>query len=190
MKFALLCLALGLIAGCATAPPANVDNICQIFREKPRWYRYTLQSYKKWGVPVHVQMAILHQESRYDGHARPARKHFLGIPTVRPSSAYGYAQVKDETWDWYRRKTGHWTARRDDFEDAVDFVGWYGLQTYLRLRISKWDAKNLYLAYHEGHGGYEQKTFQKKPWLIHVADKVEYRARRFRKELATCRASL
>ena len=26
------------LAGCATAPPSNPDNICAIFREKPEWH--------------------------------------------------------------------------------------------------------------------------------------------------------
>ncbi len=179
-------LAVGFV-GCASTPPRNVDSICQVFKEKPRWYKYSQRSFKKWGVPVHVQMAILHQESRYQAKARPPRKHFLGIPLARPSTAYGYAQVKDETWDWYRTKTGNRRASRDNFADAVDFVGWYGFQTYKRLKVSKWDAKNQYLAYHEGQGGYEQRTFDKKPWLLRVADKVDRRASRFRADLAVCK---
>ena len=43
----------------------------------------------------------------------------------RVSSAYGYAQAKDETWADYKREAGGWGASRDDFADALDFMGWY-----------------------------------------------------------------
>ena len=46
------------------------------------------------GAPVHVQMAILHQESKFIPNAKTPRKYFLGIvPWGRQSSAYGYAQA-------------------------------------------------------------------------------------------------
>jgi len=54
------------------------------------------------------------------------------------------------------------------------------------LGISKWDAYNQYLAYHEGHGGYKRRTYLKKPWLVKVARKVEARAKRYRAQLARC----
>ena len=43
-------------------------------------------------------------------------------------------------------------ADRDDFNDAIDFIGWYNDQSSRRSKISKSDAYNLYLAYHEGQG--------------------------------------
>lgn len=180
-----------LLAACTTTPPKNINNSCDIFDDKTYWYGYTKDSYERWGVPIHVQLAIIYQESGFQSKAKPAMQYFLWIiPIGRKSNAYGFAQVKDETWDWYIEKSGHGGADRDEFEDAVDFIGWYGNYTQKTLGISKWDAYNQYLAYHEGHGGFKRKSYVKKPWLMAVARKVKKRAQRYRAQLATCQADL
>ena len=184
-------IALLLLSGCATTPPQNIDNACEIFREKDDWYKYSKRTFERYGVPVHVQLAIIHQESRFMHDAKPERVWILGvIPWFRPSSAYGYAQVKDETWDWYRTKTTRCSDDRDDYEDAVNFIGWYTDLSHKKLGISKWDAYKIYLAYHEGQGGFKRKTYLQKPWLIKVAQKVKRRAGRYGGQLKTCEASL
>ncbi|MBH3956766.1 hypothetical protein I5R29_29880, partial [Pseudomonas aeruginosa] len=87
------------LAGCATKPPANPDNLCEIFREKPKWHEAALKMQQRWGAPVQVPMAMMYQESSFKHDALPPRYYFLGfIPWGRVSSAYGYAQAKDETW--------------------------------------------------------------------------------------------
>ncbi|VAW64033.1 FIG01200315: hypothetical protein [hydrothermal vent metagenome] len=177
--------------GCSTAPPKNTANSCAIFEEKSDWYDDAKNSFERWGVPIHVQLAIIHQESRFTHDAQTEMEYFLWIiPTGRKSTAYGYAQVKDATWDWYIKSTGNTGADRDDFADAVDFIGWYGKKSYDTLKISKWDARNQYLAYHEGHGGYKRKTYKQKPWLIKVAAKVKKNASRYAAQLKTCEAEL
>ena len=169
-------------------PPKNGDNLCATFKEKEDWYADARQSYEKWGIPVSVQMAIMHQESHFVADAKPPRIWLLGIiPWFRPSSAYGYAQAKDETWDDYLDKTGRWYADRDDFADASDFVGWYCSVSHIKLGIQKEDTKNLYLAYHEGNGGYQRKSYLNKDGLKRIADKVAYRARLFQSQLDACK---
>ncbi|TLS69180.1 hypothetical protein FE236_11635 [Mariprofundus erugo] len=180
-----------LLGGCATSPPKHLDDGCSIFREKDDWYKYANHSFKKWGVPVHVQLAIMHQESRFRSQALAPDDTLLGfIPWGQVTTAYGYAQVLDSTWDWYIRSTGNSGADRDDFEDASDFIGWYGNLSHKKLGISKWDAYNQYLAYHEGHGGWLRKTYLKKPWLIKVARKVERRSKMYAAQLARCKNDL
>lgn len=175
------------MSACSQKAPKNLTDSCAIFEEKDGWYKHSYATYKKWGVPVHVQLAIIYQESRFKYDAKPPRDKLLWvIPWFRKSSAYGYAQVKDSTWDWYRKSTGNRWADRDEFEDAVDFIGWYGNVTYRKLGISKWDTYRQYLAYHEGHGGYKRGTYRKKPWLIKVARKVDARARGYRAQLKQC----
>ena len=111
------------LAGCATAPPEQVDNVCDIFREKTGWYEDAKQSRARWGVPVSISMAFMHQESRFVATAKPPRKKLWGvIPGPRPSDSYGYSQAKQSTWEWYQRSTGNYGADRDDFGDAVDFM--------------------------------------------------------------------
>ena len=185
------CILIFVLTACSTTPPRNTKNACAIFSEKSDWYSDSQDAYEKWGVPVHVQLAIVHQESRFRHDAKPPRdKLFWFIPWFRKSSAYGYAQVKDSTWDWYRNKSGNSWADRDDYDDAVDFIGWYGNLSYRTLKISKWDAYNQYLAYHEGHGGFKRKTYKKKPWLMKVARKVEANAKSYRAQIALCKDEL
>lgn len=183
----LLAIAVLMLAGCATSPPRNANNLCATFSEKDGWLDDSRRAYQKWGIPVHVQMAIMHQESRFVADAEPARPWLLGIiPWFRDSSAYGYAQAKNETWDHYLKQTGRWSADREDFADASDFIGWYCAVSHSKLGIPVTDTKNLYLAYHEGHGGYQRKSHLQKPWLMKVADKVAKRGQLFQKQLNEC----
>jgi len=187
----LLCGCLLSLVACASGPPKNLNDSCAMLQEKDDWYEYANDSFKKWGVPVHVQLAIIYQESRFRSEAEAPDDTLLGfIPWGQVTTAYGYAQVLDSTWDWYKKSTGNWGADRDDFEDATDFIGWYGNYSHKKLGISRWDAYNQYLAYHEGHGGWKRKTFNKKPWLIKVARKVERRAARYAAQLKRCKDKL
>ena len=179
------------LAGCATAPPEQVNNVCDIFREKTGWYEDAKQSRARWGVPVSISMAFMHQESRFVATAKPPRKKLWGvIPGPRPSDSYGYSQAKQSTWEWYQRSTGNYGADRDDFGDAVDFIGWYNDVTYRELGIDKQDAFKLYLAYHEGHGGYRRQTYRSKDWLVDVARKVDRQAKTYNSQLQDCSEEL
>lgn len=183
--------ALALLVGCSTTPPSNVDNVCSIFREKDDWYDAARDAEKEWGVPIGVMMAFVHQESRFVAKAKPPRKKVFGfIPGPRPSDAYGYSQALKSTWDDYQRSAGRYGADRDDFDDAVHFVGWYNHQSWRRNGIARNDAYRLYLAYHEGHGGFARGTFNDKAWLKQVARKVADRAARYEAQLASCREEL
>lgn len=175
------------ISACGTAPPSNVENICKIFDEKSRWYRAAKKSEKRWGTPVHVQMSIIRQESSFRFDAKPPRKRLLGfIPWRRPSNAYGYAQALNSTWEWYKKDTGRRFANRDDFGDAIDFVGWYTNKSAQEVGISKWDPYNQYLAYHEGQNGWARKTYSSKGWLKQTARRVDYRAKEWGAQLSYC----
>lgn len=187
---ALLLVGVAVIS-CSNHPPRNIKDGCEIFSEKDDWYADAQDSYEKWGVPVHVQLAIIYQESRFVHDAQPPRTRLLWvIPWTRPTSAYGYGQIKDSTWDWYIKETGNRWADRDDFEAVVDFIGWYGDRSQRTLGIAKGDAYHQYLAYHEGHGGYRRKTYDQKPWLLKVARQVERRARSYQAQLQQCADSL
>jgi hypothetical protein len=180
-----------LVAGCTTSPPRNIDDICAIFREKDGWYDDAADSREEWGTPIPVMMAMMYQESRFQAKAKPPRKKILGfIPGPRPSSAYGYSQAKKSTWKEYKSSAGNYGADRDDFSDAIDFIGWYNYKSHKRSGISREDAYRLYLAYHEGHGGYNRGTYRKKPWLDGVARKVQRKASTYQQQLAACEEDL
>ena len=176
---ALLCLAL-LVGGCSSLPNSTLNDICAIYDENPSWRRAAKRSSEKWNVPVWTLMAIVHQESRFKGNAKPPRK--------AKSSARGYAQAKKETWKWYIEKSGNDGADRDNFGDAMDFIGWYANVTRERNRVSLSDTYSLYVAYHEGHGGFDRQTWERtdKQWLLGVARKVEQQALRYREQYAKC----
>jgi len=188
-----LCLILLLVAlgGCTTSTPRNVDNICSIFFEKDDWYEEAADARDEWGSPIGVMMAIMHQESRFVAKAKPPRKKIFGfIPGPRPSNSYGYSQALKSTWKGYKRDAGRYGADRDDFGDAIDFIGWYNYQSFKRSGIARNDAYHLYLAYHEGHGGYNRGSYRSKAWLRKVAGKVNSRASRYTSQLAACEEEL
>jgi len=189
-----LVLALSIVistAGCTTSPPSNINNLCAIFDEKSGWYEDSADARKAWGSPISVMMAIMHQESKFNATARPPRKKIFGfIPGPRPSDAYGYSQALESTWKNYKRSAGRYGADRDDFGDAIDFVGWYNHQSYKRSGIAKTDAYRMYLAYHEGQGGYNRGTYRNKQWLVDVAHKVDRKASSYRKQLIQCEEDL
>jgi len=179
-----------LVGGCITYRPLYIDNVCLIFRGETDWYKAALKAEKNWGTPIWVMMSIIHQESRFIEDAQPPRPWFLFIPLPRASSAYGYAQAQDPAWEDYVRHSGNRGANRDDFEDAIDFVGWYTHTTQRTLGISKWDAYHQYLAYHEGRGGYERGTWKNKAWLQQVANKVKRKSAIYSAQLKRCKAEL
>lgn len=184
-------LSCSVLAGCATAPPEQPDDLCEIFREKRDWYDAAADMRDKWGVPIHVPMAIMYQESSFKHNAVPPRDYLLWIiPWGRISSAYGYSQAKTPTWEDYQRETGNGWASRDDFDDAIDFMGWFISKTHKVNGVSKWDAYEQYLNYHEGWGGYRRQTYAQKGWLIQTSRKVQDRASRYSAQLRTCEDEL
>lgn len=190
---ALLLLGAGLVVAesCVTLPPRNVEDLCALFSERPVWFEATRSSFRRWGVPEPVQLAVVHQESRFFARARPPRNRILGLlPAGWRSSAYGYGQVKDGTWSDYRERADRPEASRDDFADVADFIGWYGSVIHRAAGVAKTDAYRLYLAYHEGPSGFREGSHLEKPWLLEVARKVEARAERYRLQYRTCRAEL
>lgn len=178
-------------AGCAAPPPPNVNDACAILEDRSAWYHAAIKAQKRWNMPVALTLAFIHQESSFKADAQPAREKLFGfIPWKRPTSAYGYAQATDGTWKQYKKETGRWLVFRNNFADAVDFMGWYNNKSVKTLGISPNDAYNLYLAYHEGWNGYRKKNYLKKSWLPPVAKKVQKRMRTYEKQLASCAGRL
>ncbi len=179
-----------LLTACASAPQ-NTANICNLFEDKGSWFRAARQAEQRWNVPIPVSMAFIQQESGFSSRAKPARRKFLGfIPGPRPSSAFGFAQALDSTWDDYRKSSGNGIARRSNFVDAVDFVAWYNHNSYRVNNIARDDAYNLYLAYHEGNAGYRRQTYEGKTAVINVARKVEANALLYQQQFQQCEREL
>lgn len=187
----MLCVAMAaLLSGCASSlePPRAQNNVCEIFDERPDWRRAAERASDRWGTPISVKMAIIWRESSFRGDARPPKTYTLFglIPTGRLSSAYGYSQALDGTWDWYKEEAGRWGADRDDFDDAIDFVGWYMNKTRRSNGLSFGDAVSQYLAYHEGHTGYRRGSYRRKPGVIRAARQVGNMAHVYRRQISRC----
>lgn len=181
---------LSFLASCGGgnfSAPRNLDNACAIVDERPQYFRAMKDTERKWGVPVPVLMAIIHQESKFVGNARTPHQFALGIiPMGRQSSAYGYSQALDGTWDEYRDDQNRRGAQRDRIDDATDFMGWYLTESREKLGLSLGDAQSQYLAYHEGRTGYARGSYNDKPWLVEVAARVGARSVTYSEQLATC----
>ena len=65
-------------------------------------------------------------------------------------------------------------------------MGWYMNISQNRNGIPLTDARNQYLAYHEGHSGYARGSYNSKSWLLSVANRVDARADTYQVQLATC----
>ena len=180
-----------LVASCGggqSSAPRNLDNACAILKQRPGYLKAFRATEQKWGVPVHVQMATIYQESKFVSDARTPFRYTLGvIPMGRQSSAFGYSQALDGTWEEYRDEAGGFGARRDRISDASDFMGWYMNQTRDRNGIALNDARNQYLAYHEGHTGFARGSYNRKSWLLRVSQEVADRSVMYERQLASCK---
>jgi len=188
LRASILLVFLASCGGGNFSAPRDLDNACAIVAQRPEYLKAMRATERKWGIPVHVQMAAIHQESKFVGNARTPHRFVLGvIPFGRQSSAYGYSQALDGTWEEYQDEQGRGGARRDRIRDATDFMGWYMNGTTERLGIPRDDATNQYLAYHEGRTGFANQSYLQKAWLVDVAASVGARSETYRAQLAACR---
>ena len=188
LRATVLLLLLASCGGGSSTAPRNMDDACSVLRQRPAFLPAMAKTERRWGVPVPVQMAAIYQESKFIGTAKTPHQYALGIiPMGRQSSAYGYAQALDGTWDEYRKDQGRYGARRDRIADATDFMGWYMDGSTQKLGISKTDAKSQYLAYHEGRKGFANGSHRRKAWLMEISGQIQSRAVMYDRQLQTCR---
>ncbi|MDC3067583.1 hypothetical protein OA344_02310 [Pseudomonadota bacterium] len=178
---------LSLITSCASTPPTNQGNICKIFAQEPGWFNDAKKSENKWGTPISTLMSFVRQESSYRKNAKPPIRWVAFIPLGRPTSAKGYAQALDPVWKEYKAERGKLLKSRSDMSDALDFIGWYNQKSHNQLGIRLNDPENLYLAYHEGRGGFSRGSYNKKPKLRKIAKKVARTAFQYETQLTKCR---
>lgn len=190
MRTVLIVALLALLAGCATAPNKTRD-ICAVFDQRDGWFnswqRAAERTERQYGVPVPILMATMYTESGFSPYARPPRTKLFGfIPWKRPSSAYGYSQALDGTWDKYQTETGQWSASRSNFADAIDFIGWYHYQSHVQNGIALNDAYNLYLAYYSGPQGYAKGTWRSNGQVQQTAQRFAKMANTYAQQLQSC----
>ena len=179
------------LGSCVASQPTNITNVCEIFEDRRSWYKAAMRAEQRWGIPTPVNMAIIYQESGFRSRVKPARSKILWVlPGPRPSSAYGYAQALESTWNDYMLQSGNRGARRDNFADAIDFVGWYNAMSKRVNGINPTDAANLYFAYHEGNSGFARRSFREKPALLVIGSNVQANSERFEEQFRGCRNEL
>lgn len=183
-------LVLLVLGGCASEPN-RINDVCAVFEQKDgwfdNWYVAARQTEKEYGVPVSILMATIRKESGYEANSRPPRTKLLGfIPWKRPSTAYGYSQALDGTWAQYKRETGRYGADRNDFADAVNFVGWYHRQSHLKNGIDLNDAYHLYLAYYFGQGAFGRGDWRGDANMQKIARSTTEMANSYAAQLQAC----
>ena len=190
LKLNFLFLIIFFISACSSVPK-NTESSCLIFKERYFWYKHVKKSEKKWGTPVHLQLAIIKMESSFDWLAKPPRqKLFKVIPYKRPSSSFGYSQAVKKTWEQYKNETNNPLALRTRFKDSAMFIGWYINKTNKINNIPKNDAYRQYLNYYLGWGNYAKETYKKDKKAIILAKNVEKKSKIYRNQLKECRKSL
>jgi hypothetical protein len=161
--------------------------------EQDEWRPPLVKAAKEWGIPKHTILSIIYHESKFVPDARPPRKKVLpGISFLGPrlSSAYGYSQALDGTWKEYKEKTGNRFAKRTNFDDSVDFIGWYLNRSVVQYGVSARNAYELYLTYHQGWSGFRRGSYHKKPAIKRYARKVQRTAVQYKKQIRSCSRSL
>jgi hypothetical protein len=177
------------LPACASAP-SQINDICAVFAQQDGWFNdwhsAAQRTERKYGVPVPVLMATVRKESGFKANAKPPRTKLFGvIPWKRKSSAYGYSQALDGTWTQYQREAGGFAARRNNFADAVDFVGWYHAKTADTYGVARNDTYRLYLAYYLGWSGFKRGNWS--GGVQNDARDTDEMARKYAAQLQQCR---
>jgi hypothetical protein len=181
-RFFILFLAL-TIAGCHSSSPKDVENACAIYREFPEWRTIGEDVQRRFGTPPSLQLAIIYTESHFNSTAHPPREYGH---VFNESSARGYAQALDGAWRNYLQATHQLGANRENFEDASNFIGWYTSVTKSRLGIPYSNARDHYLAFHEGWGGFSSGSYKNNKRLIRIAQKTQEQALLYHNQLLHC----
>lgn len=174
-------VALGM-TGCASIESSATkhhDDACKMLTENKDWMKATYRTWKKWGVPISVQLSIIKHESSFNGDA-----------SAKTSTAYGYAQALTGTFNEYKKETNNHSAKRGSFFDSAGFIGWYFNKSIKQIGHNPYDAASFYLAYHEGIGGYKKKSYLKKRWLMTKSKEVQNLANKYRTQINKCRLKI
>ena len=107
-----------------------------------------------------------------------------GCANVPPAKPNNICDIFDDKSDWY--KYARKSVKRWGSTIPVMMAIMYNAQSQKRSKIRLNDPYNLYLAYHEGHGGFNRGTYKKKTWLRNTAQQVSNRAAMYSRQLPQC----
>ena len=164
------------------------NNACKMLKENPDWYLSLKASEARWKTPIHIQLGMIRQESSFGHDARPLRKNkWYEFWDNYASSAHGYSQALNGTWEHYLKSTNGVLKNRESFKDATDFIGWYNNNSNIKNNIALNNPKELYLAYHEGWNGYKNKTYEAKDFLKGASQNVVKWSAKYKSQLQDCK---
>lgn len=156
-------------------------SACEILQQYPSWKDSLKKAKDKYNLPPSFAMGIIYQES-----------HFKADAKSKYSSAYGYAQAIDGTWKTFQQEVKS-NAKRNNFNDSVQFIGWYMAKLAKSAKLKITDSKNLYMAYMLGPTGfkrYKNGTFKNKTKIKEdekIATKVKDYSNLYKSQLKKCK---
>jgi hypothetical protein len=110
------------------------------------------------------------------------------IPMGRQSTAYGYSQALNGTWEEYQAAEGGRGAKRDDIADATDFMGWYFTETRRKPGHPAGRRRGAVSGLSRGPHRLCQPVLPGQALAgRRCADRVGARSEMYRDQLATCR---
>jgi|AntRauTorckE5430_2_1112549.scaffolds.fasta_scaffold00318_18 hypothetical protein len=170
----------------AKLQPVDYDRrICHVIQSNWGWARALKRVSKDYDISPGLLLSVIYHESGFRPNVRPKPYMVFGVIPWQVSSAYGYGQIKQETWDWYKSHNPGWFQSRTQFPDTLNFIGWY-YSLFLKKTETKTVHRDFYLAYHEGLGGYQRGTYHGNDWLIKKAESVALRAKLYDEKLNDC----
>ncbi|MEY8767918.1 transglycosylase SLT domain-containing protein [Francisella philomiragia] len=167
-----------------TSSDIQVDanmGACEILDQNPSWKSSLKTAQDKYNLPPAFAMGLIYQESRFDAEAKS-----------NYSTAYGYAQAINNTWKHFQDEVKP-NAKRNNFDDSVQFIGWYMSQLAKSLKLKMSDSEDLYMAYMLGATGfkrYKDGTFKNKAKIEedkNIANKVKAYTALYKSQLKDCK---
>ena len=162
------------------------DNICYVVKHSWGWRQSLKSASRVYGISPGLILSTIYHESSFRPTARPPRGKVLGVIPWRYSTAYGFGQVKDETWEWYKEKNQLRFVSRTSFYDTVHFIGWYYSIFKSRAQKVADPYYSFYIAYHDGIGGFLRHSEEGNEWLQNKAKSVKAFAESYDQQLKDC----
>ena len=156
-------------------------GVCEILAQNPSWSKPLKTAQDTYKLPPAFAMALMYKESTFNAEAK-----------AKTSTAYGYAQAIDGTWKHFQEDVKS-SAKRNNFDDSVQFIGWYTAQLSKSTKLKMTDSYNLYMAYMLGATGfkrYKAGTFKNKAKIVEdkkLAQKVKDFTKQYNSQFKNCK---
>jgi hypothetical protein len=191
-KILTILIVLSLLSGCSQEYSYQdySDDICKVVSGHYGWKSSLRQVQQEYTISPGLVLSVIFHESSFKANARPPAKKVIGFIPWQSATAFGYAQIKNETWEWYKSHNPGYFQSRTQFSDSTKFVGWYYQVFLARLKKEAYSKAvsdaDFYISYHEGIGGFLHQNWQQKDWLVKKAKRVDQLAQHYNQQLKHC----